>query len=437
VGDGGGRSDGGGGGGSDDVLVSRAEGRAAVRDNAAFFLSGLFNNLVYVVYLAAAEDLVQNKAGVILLFNTLPGLISKLVLPFFADRLSYTLRVTVTCVTLCMCCVGVAVSTSIPARLTCIALSSCAGCLGEITFLALTSRYNPSTIGFWSSGTGFAGISGSAVYFFIRSSLGLSSRHALLAIAPFSLVMLMSYQFVLTPSHGSPAYTGILAASDAAEGAPPTSPSTDATPAACVDDAGYESVVFEPPPPGVSLRRVALPWLVAQYVAPLSLVYFSEYMINQGVSPTLDRFTSDAPGGLPLDAAGRSHLYTLYQTAYQSGVFLSRSSIEFVKFPRIWLLPPVQFANLAVLLAAALFNFLPHRYCVVAIMFFEGVVGGGMYVNAFYKLRRTVPSELRAWALGAASVGDTFGITLAAVVNIFLECGIRRLRGEATCRGES
>lgn len=163
------------------------------------------------------------------------------------------------------------------------------------------------------------------------------------------------------------------------------------------------------------------------------LVYFFEYVINQGISPTLDTFSMEK--GSP-SLATKHHKYALFQTAYQTGVFVSRSSIGVFKFHRLWAFPPLQFGNCFVLLVAALGtpNVIPHHYIVVAIMFFEGLVGGGMYVNAFYKLRTTFPEELKSWALGTASVGDAAGVSLAAFVNIFVECGIRGLRGEATCK---
>lgn len=404
-------------------LVSEQSDRCeALRDNIAFFIAGLLNNLFFTLYLSAAEDLIQNSAGVILMFNVLPGLMIKMLLPLFAHNLSYSFRVSLTSFGLCTSCLAVAFIASTPVRLAGIGLSSCAGTLGEVTFLSLSSRYRPSTIGSWSSGTGLAGLSGSFIYHFLRAVLGLSSRQAILLVAPLSLGMLISFACVLTPSRGEEAYAPVPSAEDG-HGDALSSTTDNVAP-------GYEPVVFETPLPGRSLRRTALPWLLRAYIIPLMLVYFFEYVINQGISPTLDSFTSDI-GKSPVGPSDRNHLYTLYQIAYQSGVFVSRSSIEVIMFPHIWLLPFVQFGNCAVLLIGALLQNFPHRYVVFGIMFFEGLVGGAMYVNSFYKLRRTAPKEVKAWALGAAGVGDALGITFAACVNIFLECGIRRLRGEA------
>lgn len=400
----------------------------STRDNTAFFLAGLFNNVVFVVYLSAAEAIFKNKAGLVLLCSVLPGLLSKMSFPFFVDRFSYASRVTVTCLTLCLCCIGVAVSSSTVVRLACICLSSMAGSLGEVTYLALTSLYHPQTVGWWASGTGLAGVVGSTLYVLLRSFM--SSRQSILAAAPFSLGMLASYLFILTP-HRAVDYATV-AGDDVPElESSPSRVENELDEPAGHRSTGYERAAFEPVE-GKSLRRVAFPWLLRKYILPLMLVYFFEYVINQGISPTLDSFSMEKSAAVsPSDA---HHKYAVFQQAYQTGVFVSRSSISFFKFPRLWAFPPLQLANCVVLLAAALFGILPHHYCVIAIMFFEGLVGGGMYVNAFYKLRTTMPEELKSWALGTASVGDAAGVSIAALVNIFIECGIRGLRGEDSCK---
>jgi battenin len=407
------------------------------RNSVAFWLCGCLNNIVYVVYLSAAEDLLETKAGIILLVSVLPGLLSKIALPFFVHSLSYRLRVALTSLCVCSCCVGVALAQSTLLRLLFLCISSCVGALGEVTFLSLTAHYSPATVGAWSSGTGAAGVCGAAVYALLRTTLALSNTQALVVVSPIPLLMLAVYLFVLTPpsrsSDGS--YTLIDEGDDGVAhddvGARRATPVTVAAPG-CKH---YEPVVFAQPPPGVSAERAMLPWLLVHYIIPLMVVYLFEYMINQGIAPTIDQFSGG--GRSVLSANERSTLYAQFQVSYQCGVFVSRSSIEFVKIPRIALLPPVQVANFAVLLLGSAYVALPSRWFVVGVMFFEGLIGGAMYVNAFYKIRRVVPETLKSWALGVASVGDAAGITVAAIVNIWLECAIRTFRGEPSCAAGS
>jgi battenin len=389
------------------------------RTKLGFWMCGLVNNIVFVVYLSAAEDLLETKAGVILLLSVLPGLVTKALLPFFADRLSYLFRIGLTSIGICLCCIGVAQSASTPPRLAFLGISSCVGSLGEVTFLALTSLHDANTVGAWSSGTGFAGVTGASVYYVIRSVLGLSSRQALLFVSPISLLMLMTYVFLLRPSKFQKYAEVPLDVESSDSGGPLPN--------------GFEVVIISKSRVS-SRRQTYFPFLLFSFMIPLMSVYFLEYVINQGIAPTLDQFADRTESArLMTSAEERNRLYTSYQLSYQLGVFVSRSSIEVVKVPQIWIFPPLQLANMLMLLAGASYILFPNKVIVMGIMFFEGLVGGGIYVNAFYRIRQTMPDDLKAWALGAAGVGDAAGVTLAAVVNIWLECAIRHFRGEATC----
>jgi battenin len=399
-------------------------GRSSLfRTKLAFWICGLVNNIVFVVYLSAAEDLLETKAGVILLLSVLPGLVTKTLLPFFAERLSYLFRIGLTSISLCLCCIGVAQSVSTPPRLAFLGISSCAGSLGEVTFLALTSQHDATTVGAWSSGTGFAGVTGASVYYVIRSVLGLSSKQALLFVSPISLLMLLTYVFILRPSEFQKHEEVPVDVEDDDSG--------------CQLPSGFEVVVI-PTSHLSSRRRAYFPFLLSRFMIPLMSVYFLEYMINQGIAPTLDQFADRSESAkLMTSAEERNSLYTSYQLSYQLGVFCSRSSIELVKVPQIWIFPPLQLVNMLTLLAGAGYVLFPNKFIVMGIMFFEGLVGGGVYVNSFYRIRQTMPDDLKAWALGAAGVGDAAGVTLAAIVNVWLECAIRLFRGEATCHARS
>ena len=73
-------------------------------------------------------------------------------------------------------------------------------------------------------------------------------------------------------------------------------------------------------------------------------------------------------------------------------------------------------------------------------VFWEGLLGGGVYVNAFAEVGEQVGAEggWREFSLGAVSVGDSAGIVVAGVVGLGLEgalCGwqVERL-GRDWCR---
>lgn len=163
---------------------------------------------------------------------------------------------------------------------------------------------------------------------------------------------------------------------------------------------------------------------------PLLLVYIAEYTINQGVSPTLL---------FPLPSTPFYHyraFYPTYNAIYQSGVFISRSSTPFVRIHHLYLPSLLQCVNLAVLILQALFDFIPSVWIVFVIIFWEGLLGGAVYVNTFAEISDKVRQEEREFSLGAVTVSDSAGICVAGVVGMALEvglCGWQVRRGKDWC----
>jgi battenin len=165
---------------------------------------------------------------------------------------------------------------------------------------------------------------------------------------------------------------------------------------------------------------------------PLFIVFWAEYTINQGVAPVLL---------FPLDQTPfhrlREH-YVYYQCMYQLGVFLSRSSLSVFPVKNIWALSLLQVGTLLALLTQALlFNILPSIYLVLAVIFWEGLLGGATYVNAFHQIVTKVPEAYREFSMGATALADTLGITLAAISAILIQpplCQWQVDHGRQLCR---
>lgn len=81
----------------------------------------------------------------------------------------------------------------------------------------------------------------------------------------------------------------------------------------------------------------------------------------------------------------------------------------------------LQMLNLTLLTLHALFNFIPHVYIIFAIVFWEGLLGGLVYVNTFAEITDRVPKEDREFSLGATSVSDSGGICVAGFIGMTLE----------------
>jgi battenin len=164
---------------------------------------------------------------------------------------------------------------------------------------------------------------------------------------------------------------------------------------------------------------------------PLLLVYIAEYTINQGVAPTLL---------FPIESSPFKEyrsFYPTYNAIYQVGVFLSRSSTPFFRVHHLYFPSFLQMLNLVLLTTNALFNFIPSVYIIFAIVFWEGLLGGLVYVSTFAEITDNVPKEDREFSLGATSVSDSGGICVAGFIGMALEVALCRWQvnhGRDYCR---
>lgn len=153
---------------------------------------------------------------------------------------------------------------------------------------------------------------------------------------------------------------------------------------------------------------------------PLLLVYIAEYTINQGVTPVLLFPLASSP------FASHRAFYPAYAVIYQAGVFISRSSTPFIRLHRLY--PPalLQGLNLLLLVLEAMFHFLPSVWWVFAVVFWEGLLGGAVYVNTFAEVLERVEVGEREFSLGAVTVSDSGGIVVAGWVGMGLEVALCR-----------
>lgn len=164
---------------------------------------------------------------------------------------------------------------------------------------------------------------------------------------------------------------------------------------------------------------------------PLLLVYIAEYTINQGVAPTLL---------FPLRETPFQHFrafYPAYNAIYQLGVFISRSSTPFLRIHNLYLPSLLQVVNLVLLTLQSLFNFIPTVYLVFFVIFWEGLLGGLVYVNTFAEISDRVPPEDREFSLGATTVSDSGGICIAGFLGMVFEvwlCNWQVRHGKDWCR---
>lgn len=374
----------------------------------SFFVFGLLNNILYVIILSAAIDLVGESTpkAVVLLADIVPAFIFKLVSPFFIHKIGYKLRV--------YCLVGLSFSGLLIIslfdrdwRIFGITLASLSSGMGEVTWLQLTHYYLPKvSLGGFSSGTGGAGLLGSFYYMLMTLIFRIQSWKVLLlsAFIPFGFVITYS----LLPN-GSVNYEPI------------------------------EDVIIEEPFKSTSFSTTVdnIKPLIVPYIIPLATVYMSEYVINQGISPTLLFPLLEVP--LRLFQSHRD-MYVVYGFLYQFGVFISRSSINFhIRIRKLYLLSILQFVNVVIFIIQSKYNWpFGNIWPLMLAIFYEGLLGGFSYINTFMSVSEDVNEHDREFSMGCVSISDSLGIVVAGCISWWLEphlCAYQVKNGQDWCLG--
>ena len=319
--------------------------------------------------------------------------------------------------------------------------ASVADGLGEITFLSLTACYHKSTVSGWSSGTGAAGVIGALLYAAFRTFL--SVKVTLLIQTFIPALMLLSYLFLLGPAQahtpekeeeGERGNGGKEEKEEKEEEGKEGRLHTQLENKALLG----RGVVKKGPLPSLRLKGVRLfhreeaeHWLshvkytprLFKYMLPFFVVYFAEYAINQSFFELLYNANTHL-GGYCLDQRTQ---YRWLQVIFRVGMLIS-ISILYIK--HYWVLSllqvsslsvsmtttccssvnhmllvclhddhmllvclhdnhivlPFQLANFVFFFCASIYLFLPSFWLTFVLVLYEGLLGGGVYVSAFYTI---------------------------------------------------
>ena len=167
---------------------------------------GLINNVLYVIILSAALDLVGPSVpkAVVLLCDVIPSFLTKLCAPYFIHAIPYPIRVLLFCALSTLGMLLIALTPSykdggtITTKMAGVVLASMSSGGGELSFISLTHFYGPFSLASWGSGTGGAGLIGAGAYALATTTLGLSSQNTIFASAFLPLIMLASF-FIILP----------------------------------------------------------------------------------------------------------------------------------------------------------------------------------------------------------------------------------------------
>lgn len=298
----------------------------------------------------------------------------------------------------------IALFPSLAIRLSGIALASFSSGLGELTCLQLATRYGKEGagkgVGWFSSGTGAAGLVGAAAWWIVRP---LGVRDGLLSLSFLPFLFGTAYGIIL-PSvdsfhgvegrgmyeqlHGDAPSPDEESADDAEEANDPSG-NADVSFGVSATSSEFEQMRKDAEACdrlSFSDKLSLIKPMLFVYIIPLVLVYFFEYTINQGVAPTL-LYPLPTRAQHPLLSLVIKQLkdyYPLYQLTYQTFVFLSRSSISVFRLPAIpkkylWLPAILQGGLLLVLTSESLYQWFRESIAsplAIVLVCIEGLAGG-------------------------------------------------------------
>nr|XP_046270500.1 battenin [Scatophagus argus] len=419
-----------------DPVRSDSNGNWTQRRNwIGFWFLGLCNNFAYVVMLSAAHDILKKQesgnttastlvtvaidfqggnssnssrydcnpvsTAAVLLADILPTLVIKLFAPFVIHKLPYGIRVLFCAIMAAASFLLVSFSFTVWMSILGVIFASISSGLGELSFLSLTVFFSSDVLEGWGSGTGGAGVAG-AVLYSLLTQVGLSPQKTLLIMLVVPFVMLISYFFLLVPPPSLPQWKN-RETEYVAVGSEERRRLMDGT-----EDEEQEKSTSEDRTTGplTCTEKLHIIKGLLRFVFPLGLVYFAEYFINQGLMELLY---------FPNFFLSHAQQYRWYQTLYQVGVLVSRSSLCCVKIRKLWVLSLLQVVNAVLLLFAVRYQFLPSAWLVFVIIFYEGLLGGAAYVNTFYFISKETEDRQREFSMAAATVGDSLGIALAGL----------------------
>lgn len=447
----------------------------------AFWLMGLFNNASYVVMIAGAKSISEGGTGMVFLMDVLPALLMKLSAPYWFHLVDYKFRIYITaCLFMTsFCTVGFfahkkdndsevseedVVTTPVFVQgmeLIGVGFTSLGGGLGEASLLALAGFLDVDSTGSnitaFSSGTGVAGLFGFLWNAILIDWIGLSFTASLLVANVLAFTYVFIYKYYLNiaaierqmeieneqPTHENEAdeREGIFQYEEDDDDDNENDDDTNAIMTELVvqssksfedlneenndfildDDQRSSSLenngkalnhldidqitAFE------RLRLVASLW---PYMIPLFAVYFAEYALQSGPWTAI---------GFPVtDAKARNEFYKYANWLYQGGVFLSRSSgaIFQASLRTLWILPGLQLLNLLFFTWTATTH-VWYNWSLLFLCFGAGLLGGGVYVNAYNRINVDIPKHQKEFSLASASVADSVGTVMADVMGIFIQ----------------
>ncbi|XP_061181505.1 battenin-like [Saccostrea echinata] len=378
----------------------------SLRNWIGLFLLGSINNLPYVIVTSAAKTIAdsfdkRNDVGVVFGANVALSVLVKAINGLFLLKVPYWIRYVVNAGLMVIGLIGVAFAFDFWFAIVCIVVVGSSAAFGENVALGYLRLFPSKSVNAWSSGTGMAGILGSAIYIIFGCSIGESNKtsqlktltkYAFLLTLPAVAVYLIAYFFVIK----APKEDDTVRRKDVQD-------PLNEEKRSILQDTDSENTTFVPKES--VFRRLRRCWGLVWWLSlNLCAVYLFEY-VAQGCAAKV-RPKSEYNKGCP-------ELFAALSFCYQSGVFASRSSVQLFQIKRVEILSFLQFLNMILWIIDVHYKFIP-VYILPALMIYVGLLGGASYVNIFYLLlhEEKYPEEDREFCINITSLFITGGIVL-------------------------
>ena len=170
-------------------------------------------------------------------------------------------------------------------------------------------------------------------------------------------------------------------------------------------------------------EKLKISWRILQFIIPLILSFFAEYLTYSSVITTIAFPDSQV---MP-----RDH-FLFYSLSYTIGKFIGRSFLlmfaclsseatDFLKCDRTWVFAVLEIAHLLFFLFESWYHFVGHIWIIISLCSTLGLVAGMIALHSAHAVARHVEPEEREFALGLVTVGNAVGAFLAGLVGLILE----------------
>jgi len=152
--------------------------------------------------------------------------------------------------------------------------------------------------------------------------------------------------------------------------------------------------------------------IVASPAIQLALVYFFEYVVCVGFA---------AVANPDPETWAERNAYEILSLCYQTGVWISRSSIQLIQIRRFEIITVVQGFNFLFWFLHVMFGFMA-VYAQFAAMLWVGLFAGAMYVNVFFVLLRDDKYEVdRELNLNIVSIFINIGVMMSSFFTLIAD----------------